>query len=213
MISTTTKLTPATIRRVALLCLSGIALYIALDVLLFFLRPDLPLLRRAESDYGNGPWAWIMDANFLLRCAFSLAAAGALWAALPRSLTSRIALGLLTLWAFASGVLAFVADDIEGAPTTTHGKIHLLAAGVAFLSCLFATLLLTVMLTRLWRSSAIGAALVVIWLMAALGLFLLIGVGFHPGSLAGLYERIFLGGELLWIAVAMWGVYQRQSEA
>jgi len=78
MISITTKRTPATIRRIALLCLGGIALYVALDVLLFFLRPDLPLLRHAESDYGNGPWAWIMDVNFLLRCAFSLAAAGAL---------------------------------------------------------------------------------------------------------------------------------------
>jgi len=213
MISITTKRTHATIRRIALLCLGGIALYVALDVLLFFLRPDLPLLRHAESDYGNGPWAWIMDVNFLLRCAFSLAAAGALWLALPRSLTARIAIGLLTLWAIASGVLAFFADDYEGIAPTAHGKIHLLVAGVAFLCCLLATLLLTIVLARHWRNQAIVAALAAIWLVAALGLFLLIRSGFRPGSLAGLYERIFLGGELLWIAAAMWGVLRRQPDA
>lgn len=209
MIASSPKRPSATIERLAWLCLAGIALYVALDVLLFFLRPDLPILRRAESDYGNGPWAWIMDANFLLRCAFSLAAAGALWAALPRSAISRVAIGLLALWAIASGALAFFADDYEGTLPTAHGKIHLLAAGIAFLSCLIATLLLTMVLARLWRTRATDAALVVIWLVAALGLFLLGRAGFRPGALDGLYERIFLGGELLWMGVAMWGVIHR----
>jgi hypothetical protein len=46
-------------------------------VLLGFLRPRYSLLYNAESDYGRGPWYWVMDLNFLLRCALSLAAAGA----------------------------------------------------------------------------------------------------------------------------------------
>ncbi|HEY8325186.1 MAG TPA: DUF998 domain-containing protein, partial [Ktedonobacterales bacterium] len=70
---TTERLTGAA-RTLALLSLVGIILYVVIDVLLFVLRPELSLLHRAESDYGNGQWAWLMDANFLLRCALSLAA-------------------------------------------------------------------------------------------------------------------------------------------
>src|ERR1700722_12167850 len=66
-------------RDLAWLALAGVAAYAAIDVALAFLRPDYSLLYNAESDYGHGgPWAWLMDLNFLLRCALSLAAAGAL---------------------------------------------------------------------------------------------------------------------------------------
>lgn len=200
-----------TIRRLALLSLLGIALYVALDILLFFLRPDLSILHHAESDYGNGPWAWIMDSNFLLRCIFSLAAVGALWSALPRSRINRSALRLLAVWAIASGVLAFFADDYEGMPSTKHGTVHLLAAGIAFLSCLLATLLLTGVLARLWHKLSIGVALIGIWLIAALGLGLFLNVGFKPGTLDGLYERLFLGFELLWLVVVMGYLYSLNS--
>lgn len=101
MKTTSESISQTTIRRLALLSLLGIALYILLDILLFFLRPDLSILHNAESDYGNGQWAWIMDSNFLLRCILSLTAVGALWYALPRSRISRLALGLLAVWALA----------------------------------------------------------------------------------------------------------------
>src|SRR5579872_3629583 len=197
-----------TIRRLALLSLLGIVLYVVLDILLFFLRPDLPILRHAESDYGNGPWAWIMDFNFLLRCFLSLAAAGALWYTLPRTANSQIALGLLVVWAIASGLLAFFPDDYEGTPATAHGRIHLAAAAIAFLGCLLATLLLTRELARHWGWRPIAATLGVFWVIAALGLVLLTLVGFRPGRLDGLYERIFLGFELLWLTVAMSYLYR-----
>lgn len=203
MEATTKNAALTTAQWLALLSLCGIILYVAIDVLLFFLRPDLSIVHRAESDYGNGPWAWIMDVNFLLRCALSLAAVFAFWYAIPRTLLSRIALGLLTVWAIASGILAFFPDDYEGTPPTTHGKIHLLAAGIAFLCCLLATLLLTGVLARLWHRLLIVAALGVSWLVAAVGLFLLTRRGFALGSPAGLYERIFLGFELLWLTLAM----------
>jgi len=191
-------------RRLAALSLGGVIIYVILDILLFYLRPDLPILRHAESDYGNGPWAWIMDLNFLLRCAFSLTAVAALVSALPRSGARWVALALLSVWAVASGVLAFFPDDYEGAPATTHGRIHLAAAGIAFLCCLVATLLLTGLLARLWRPQPIAFALIVVWVVAALGFVLLFLLGFKHGGLDGLYERIFLGFELLWIALVMW---------
>ncbi|HEV2259422.1 MAG TPA: DUF998 domain-containing protein, partial [Streptosporangiaceae bacterium] len=50
----------------------------AIDVLLAFLRPGYSLIYNAESDYGRGSWYWVMDLNFLLRCALSLVLATAL---------------------------------------------------------------------------------------------------------------------------------------
>ena len=196
-------------RRLALLAIGGIVLYIVLDALLFYLRPDVSLLHNPESDYGNGPWAWIMDANFLLRCLLSLAAVGAFWYALPRSGSLRLALGLLTAWALASGALAFFPDDPVGAPPTNHGLFHLVAAILSFLAVLLATLLLTVALSRLWHERLAVALLTAIWLVAALSLLLLVFGGFKPESLGGLYERLFLGFELLWIATVMWRLRSR----
>ncbi|HEY8324939.1 MAG TPA: DUF998 domain-containing protein [Ktedonobacterales bacterium] len=196
---TTERLTGAA-RTLALLSLVGVILYIVIDVLLYVLRPELSLLHRAESDYGNGQWAWLMDANFLLRCALSLAAVGALWSVLPARGRNRLALGLLAVWAICSGVLAFFSDDEPGAAATPHGKLHLAAAAIAFLCCLIATFLLT---GALARSTALAAMLSAAWGIAAAGFILLIVLGLHPNALGGLYERLFLGGELLWLAVAM----------
>ena|ERR1035441_5761247 len=57
----------------------GIVVYVALDVALVFLRPHFSVLHNAESDYGaSGSYAWVMDLNFLLRGAFSLAVVRAL---------------------------------------------------------------------------------------------------------------------------------------
>lgn len=199
----TTKSVPMTrVQRLALLSFIGVLLYVLIDVFLFFLRPDLPLLTHAESDYGNGPWSWLMDINFLLRCVLSLAALLAFWSELPRELLTRIGLVLLGVWAVGSGLLAFFPDDYEGVPPTVHGAIHLLAAAIAFLCCLLATLLLTIVLTRRWRRQPVVIGLILSWVIAAVGLVLLVRHGFAPGSLDGLYERIFLGFELLWIALA-----------
>lgn len=209
---TTKSVSMTRVQRLALLSVIGVLLYVVIDIILFFLRPDLPILTHAESDYGNGPWSWLMDINFLLRCALSLAALLAFWSALPRTLLNRISLVLLGVWAIGSGILAFFPDDIEGTPPTIHGAIHLLAASIAFLCCLLATLLLTIVLARRWRGQPVVIGLILGWVIAAVGQVLLIRRGFAPGSLAGLYERIFLGFELLWIALTMaqlaWGTRQ-----
>jgi hypothetical protein len=56
---------------------------------------------------------------------------------------------------------------------------------------------------RLARSTALSAPLAAAWGIAAIGFILLLVLGFHPNALGGLYERLFLGGELLWLAIAM----------
>ena len=46
---------PSRAKPLARLALAGVAVYVAMDVLLAFLGPESSLLYNAESDYGRGP--------------------------------------------------------------------------------------------------------------------------------------------------------------
>jgi hypothetical membrane protein len=189
-------------RPLAWFALAGVACYVAIDVLLAFLRPGYSLLYNAESDYGRGPWFWVMDLNFLLRCALSLAVAAALYRAVRPDPRFRGGLVLLAVWAVCSGLLAFFADDLEGQPLTGSGIVHLALAFIAFPCAALGTILISVSLRGepAWRPTA-----TVLLAVSAAGAaaFLLLGAATgHKHAPGGLYERIFLGIELLWIALA-----------
>src|ERR1019366_6798644 len=80
----------------------GIVLYVAIDVVLVFLRPHFSVLHNAESDYGSkGRYGWVMNVNFLLRCALSLAGVQALRLAVPEP-QLRPGLALISVWAVSS---------------------------------------------------------------------------------------------------------------
>jgi len=186
----------------AWLALAGVVLYVAVDVLLAFLRPRYSLLHNAESDYGRGPWYWVMDLNFLLRCALSLAAAGALARATRLDARARGGLALLVIWAACSGLLAFFADDIEGQPLHGSGVVHLALAIIAFIAMAVGAIVISGGLRSdpAWRPAA--AVLLPVALAGAAAFLLLGTAAGHKHAPGGLYERIFLGLELLWIAMA-----------
>ena len=182
--------------------LAGVIVYIGIDVLLAFLRPGYSLMYNAESDYGRGPWFWVMDANFLLRCAFSLALVAALAQVIRPGARARAGLTLLTVWAACSGLLAFFADDPEGQPVRGSGIVHLLLAFIAFTCVTIGTIALSGSLRSepAWRRAA---ALLLPVSLAGAAAFLLLGAAAgHRHVPGGLYERIFLGLQLLWIALA-----------
>jgi hypothetical membrane protein len=142
-------------RTLARLTLAGVAVYVAVDVLLAFLRPGYSLVYNAESDYGRGPWFWVMDLNFLLRCALSLALAASLITIVKPGGALRTGLALLVTWAITSGLLAFFADDIEGQPVHGSGVVHLALAFVAFTGVTAGTIVLSCALrspARPWRA-------------------------------------------------------------
>jgi Protein of unknown function (DUF998) len=189
--------------------LGGVVGYAAIDVLLAFLRPSYSLIYNAESDYGRGPWYWVMDLNFLLRCALSLALVAAFAqparTACPdgRARAGRI---LLVIWAVCSGLLAFFADDLEGQPVHLSGGVHLLLAFIAFPCVAVGTILIS---SSLWSDPAWHSARAVLLGLSVAGAaaFLLLGTAFgHRHAPGGLYERIFLGLELFWIALAASGL-------
>jgi hypothetical membrane protein len=199
---------PSPAKSLARLALAGIAVYVAIDVLLAFLRPGYSLLYNAESDYGRGPWYWVMDINFLLRCALSLAIAGALYQAVRPDGRTRAGLALLVTWAICSGLLAFFADDPEGTPQHGSGVVHLILAFIAF-SCITIGVILisaSLMSDPAWRPAA--PVLLAISIAGALA-YLLLGTAGQHHAPGGLYERIFLGLELLWIAVAAIAIARR----
>ena len=140
--------------------LLGIGLYVAVDIVLRFLRPQYSLVYNAESDYGRGPWSWVMDLNFLLRCALSIALVAALYKTLRMSRQVRVGLGLLVVWAVGSGILAFFADDVEGTPTHGSGTVHLAVAVVSFIAMAAGGLVISVKLRSdpAWRQAAVGPA-------------------------------------------------------
>jgi len=202
-------------RTMARLTLAGVGVYVAVDVLLAFLRPGYSLVYNAESDYGRGPWFWVMDLNFLLRCALSVALAIVLARVVQPSRTLRTGLSLLVTWAICSGLLAFFADDIEGQPVHGSGKVHLALAFVAFTCVAIGTIVLSRAFGsgqegsgREGRSGGSGqagrSALLALSVAGAVAYLLLGAVTGHKHAPDGLYERIFLGLELAWIALAAW---------
>jgi hypothetical membrane protein len=176
-------------KRLAAFALAGIAVYVAIDVALVFLRPQFSVLHNAESDYGSrGAYAWVMDANFLLRCAFSLAVV----ALLPERL--RVSRALLVVWAVGSGLLAFFPDEPGGAAQTGSGKVHVALALVVFIAVIVGT--------RLASRALRDRTLVVLSWVAVVPLLLAGRTRFRPHALGGLYEKVFLAIELAWLAVA-----------
>jgi hypothetical membrane protein len=189
-------------RSLAWFTLAGVVVYVGIDVWLKFLRPGYSLLYNAESDYGRGPWYWVMDLNFLLRCALSLAVAGALYRTIRPEDRLRGGLALLTVWGACSGLLAFFADNPEGTKLTGSGIVHLVLAFIAFVCVAIGTVVVSASLRPdpAWRP--VRGVLLVIAGAGVVALLVLGAATKHHHAPGGLYERIFLGLELLWMAVA-----------
>jgi len=191
------------------LAVAGVVVYVGVDVLLRFLRPSYSLLYNAESDYGRGPWYWVMDINFLLRCALSLAVIAALKRSPGHSAArlgdgGRVGLALIAIWAVGSGLLAFFADNPAGTPVTASGLIHLVLGFIALFAAAAGTLLVSASLRSdpSWRPDA--NLLLVLSVAGAAAFLLLAAASGHKHLPSGLCERIFLGIELLWLALAGW---------
>lgn len=185
----------------AMLTVWGVIVYVVIDVVLAFLRHDYSWLHNAESDYGRGPYFWLMDINFLLRCFLSLALVRAIFIKFADNKLIKQASVLIITWAVASGLLAFFADNPYGYPKLASGSIHLFLAFIAFI----AVLLAMIMFNRLvFLTSAVRGNSYALTVIAVISLVLLSHAGFRPHSFGGLYERIFLAVVLVWEVTLAW---------
>ena len=133
-------------RTVLAAAMAGIAVFLALNIVVQLLPPHYSLVSQAVSDLAVGPYGWVMDIAFALGGASILAfVAGAFMATSPKT-RPRAGFLLLGIWGTASEAVAFVHPDVvdaNGYPGTLkafamspsiHGKAHLAIAAVVFLS-------------------------------------------------------------------------------
>ncbi|HET9061290.1 MAG TPA: DUF998 domain-containing protein [Acidimicrobiales bacterium] len=193
-------------RLAARFVVAGTVLYAAIDTWLVFARPQFSFLHNAESDYGStGPWAWLMDVNFLVRCAIGLAGVVAIVLAVRGAKSGGLGVGtaLLAVWAVTSGLLAFFPDDPVGTRVHGPGKVHLLLAAVAFVAVAAGAIVTSHALRSRSRWQWARRPLLALSWGAIVPVLALGSVHFARHSLGGLYEKLFLAAELSWFVVAV----------
>lgn len=185
----------------AMITIFGVVIYVVVDIVLAFLRPDYSLLHNAESDYGRGPYSWLMDGNFLLRFVLSTALIKTICITFPKDSAIKKGCYWLAAWAIASGLLAFFADNPPGYPRLRSGSIHLLLAFVAFIGATVGMIVLSRRFSDIqpWHKAA--RLLIDITTLAVISLILLGLAGIKLDTPGGLYERVFLGSVLVWESV------------
>ena len=199
---------PITFRRLYAVALIGIVLYLILDVLAQLLPPHYSPISQAESDLAVGPFGYIMTINFLNRGALSLAFLFAFMSTIRLSggkvAQYRGGFFLLGIWSIGAFLLAIFPTDVPSTPISWHGAIHLVVALIAFLTGALGTLVLSLRMNgnqalRNMRRFALPIAVlaVVFCLLELLTPFFTPHLSTRFG---GLFERMFLGTMLAWIA-------------
>ncbi len=180
-------------------------------------RQGFDLLHEDVSLLSNGSLGWIQISNFILTGTFVILAA----AGMARALHGRSTWGPRLLAAFGAGLIAagiFVADPMNGFPVGTpagrpvtissHGMLHIAAAGIGFLCLVAACVVLARMFGRERRRSLMVYSLLT-------GIVFLLGfAGVASGSTSAAVVLGFWVGVVVafsWIAAVSVHLYRRAS--
>lgn len=193
-----------TVRTLAQFVMVGVILYVLMDIVLALLPPHYSLLANAESDYGIGPFATLMDANFILRGLLSMALVLALGKAVKDDAKSSLGLWAFSLWAVFSALLAFFPTSLEGQLPTYAGRVHAFFSQLALLAAAGGQLYISRKIVANEGFQDLSSRFSVLS-MVSVGALILTGVairgaGRHGalGNLDGLFERIYLASILGW---------------
>jgi hypothetical protein len=166
-------------------------------LLLHVLRPDYSPASHMISDYGVGPYGWIMQTVFLAMSGGCLTLLLGLARSGPSSVIARLALMLLAVAAIGVVVSAIFPTDLVGTPRTRAGEIHTFSFLVNVGSIFLATILLSVSFgsdTR-WRTYQ-RTALILTSLIAIA--FIVQFLTLHRGMPYGLANRFFVAVLFAW---------------
>lgn len=151
------------------------------------------------SELAIGRHGWVQTVTFFVAGLSSLALALGLRQALGRGRGSRVGSGLLLVWGICLVVDGFFPIDPVGTgqASTLAGTIHLGVALLAFLCAMVAMFVLSFAFKRAegWRSF-------VPWSFLLAGVALITFFLPSEGGRAGIYQRIFVGTVMLWLALA-----------
>jgi hypothetical protein len=183
--------------RIATVAILAISYFIVAVVLLHFLRPDLNPLRRFLSEYAVGPFGFLMTSAFFCLGLGSFALVIGLYQGVSRPGRSWIGLILLGIWSVAVLLEVIFPADLLGMPTTTTGRIHEQLFGLAVLSLIPGTFLLSWRFKndKNWSTFQWPAMVFSIMILLVFIVFLYT----NNSEFAGLNQRIFTVTVLLWL--------------
>lgn len=189
----------APVARLGLVAMGGTVIAVALIAVLHVLNPGLHPAQRPTSEYAVGPFGYLMTAAFVSWSVATWALITGLRRHLPAQATSRVGIGLLSMWGVGLLVAAMFPIDPEGAATTTAGTVHSLAGPLTFISLVTGMVLIS---RRLKRDERWIATHRVVWPLALITIpeFLVGGVTRAAGAGAGIAQRVML------LTVASWFV-------
>jgi hypothetical membrane protein len=207
----------------SILCLGGVALWVALVVTAQLLNPEQSWLSMGMSGLARGRHGWVMKLAFVVRGAAALALVAVLQAGVPGGTLPIVGLGLVCVWGVGSGLLAVFATDMPGDSPSREGAAHAFIALIAYVGAVAGTVTLSLALEDEAVSAAVTRWALPIALATALAMcaqFAGFGAAARqaregaggpaaPRGLArytGLLQRVFLALVMVWTVVAAAGV-------
>lgn len=186
--------TPAAFATTAIVCFAYSAAALAL---MHLLRPDYPPRSHMISDYGVGPYGWVMSTCFIAMGGGLLTLLIALFQTGPRSGAARIGTVLLGIAAIGVVVSAVFPTDLPGGPSTRSGLIHTISFLVNVGSIILAAVLLSLSFggDARWRSYRRTALVLTSLIVVA---FVLQFLTLHRGMPYGYTNRLFVVTLFAW---------------
>jgi hypothetical membrane protein len=167
-------------------------------IVLHVLRPDYAPASHMISDYGVGPYGWVMTTWFVATSCGCLMLLLGLARSGLNSITARfgmILLGIASIGLLISGIFP---TDIVGGPRTRAGDIHTISFLVNVGSIIFATVLLSVSFgsSPRWRTYRITSMVLTLLIVVA---FVIQFRTLHRGMPYGLANRLFVTVLFAWL--------------
>jgi hypothetical protein len=185
-------------------CISLIAIYVVLDIVIQVLSPNYSVISQPESVLAVGTYGFLMTINFVIRAILSGLFALALIKSVPPDSESifRGSLILFGLWGVGSLIMATFHTDLKTPPTTVSGTVHTYSMFAAFLCAGFSTFTIANDFRKAGELKPLSQLTFPVGIAAIIfSVITIVTAIFPPLALNawGLIERVFIGLILLWI--------------
>jgi hypothetical protein len=183
--------------------LAGMIYFGLTVVALHFLPTGYDPMTQAVSDYGVGQYAVWMDLAFFAFGIGIVALAISLARFTISSRLGRVGVLLLSIAGVCTFTVGFFPTDLEGAPLTATGLVHLNLSALAFIALVLGTLILSQsfrrseVLRRFYKSSTVLSVIVAV-------AFVIVVI-----RLSGLTERAFILAFYSWLSLTSVRILER----
>lgn len=189
------------VARLATVALVAIAYFVAIIVLLHFVRTDRDPISQTTSEYAVGDHGYLMASAFLSMSVACVALLIGLYSRLSSSARPRVGFALLGVWSVGVLIAMIFPIDVDGAAQTTTGTIHRINGQLIFLSLTAAVILISHRFKNdeSWRPfHRVAQYLSLIMLAGAIATFL---SSVTDAGITGLGQRVVLVVFVTWFVL------------